>query len=370
MRKSILICFLGFLGFFLIQCKSEKKVDTTVEEKVLDTDMLTEVPDDVETPQGMVWIPGGTFMQGATEGDAIAMIHEKPAHEVAVRGFFIDTTEVTNAQFQEFVEATDYVTIAERKIDWEEIKKQVLPGTPKPADSIMQPGSLVFTIPKIKNVDLSNYTQWWSWTIGANWRHPFGPKSSIEGKDNHPVVHIAYDDAVAYAKWSGRRLPTEAEWEYAARGQGKSTIYNWGNDAEILEKKANTWTGQFPVENSIKDGHDRTAPVGSFPPNSNGLYDMAGNVWEWTQDWYHINYYNQLKQSGVADNPKGASKPYNPNAPTTPEKVIRGGSFLCNASYCASYRNSARMASSTDSSMDHLGFRTVVDLKMLQKSKN
>ena len=312
-------------------------------------------------PKDMVWIPGGTFMQGAVPQDKMAMKHEKPAHKVHVDGFFMDIHEVTNAQFAKFVEETGYVTIAEREIDWEELKKQVPPGTPKPHDSILQPGSLVFKKTKSSVPNLYDYSQWWEWKIGANWKHPNGPESNIDGKENHPVVHIALEDALAYCKWAGRRLPTEAEWEYAARAGKKDNLFFWGNDIAMLSKQANTWEGEFPVNNTEQDGFERRAPVMSFPKNDFGLYDMAGNVWEWTNDWYNTNYYSELAESNeVANNPKGAMKAFNANNPYAAEKVIKGGSFLCSASYCASYRISARMATSPDSGMEHLGFRTVL----------
>ena len=312
-------------------------------------------------PEGMVWIPPGEFVQGALPSDTMAMNHEKPAHRVSVSGFFIDSTEVTNAQFKKFVVATQYVTLAERAIDWGEMKKQLPSGIPKPHDSLLQPGSLTFKPSQEKLPNLFDFSQWWQWTIGANWKHPQGPNSSIEGKDNHPVVHIAYVDALAYCKWAGRSLPTEAQWEYAARGQQQG-IFPWNSENTQLFKQANTWDGSFPDTNSLKDGFLRTAEVGSFPPNNFGLYDMSGNVWEWTSDWYNTRYYKNIKEDIIV-NPKGASSAFNPNNRYTSERVIKGGSFLCNASYCASFRISSRMASSEDSSSEHKGFRTVLNVK-------
>ncbi|MFN3136230.1 MAG: formylglycine-generating enzyme family protein [Allomuricauda sp.] len=314
----------------------------------------------VEVPEGMVWIPSGEFMQGAVDMDRMAMAHEKPAHRVYVDGFYMDVHEVTNDQFAKFVEETGYKTVAERKINWEEIKKQLPNGTPKPHDSILQPGSLVFKKSKSSEPNLYDYSQWWEWKIGANWKHPNGPQSDIKGKGEYPVVHIALEDALAYCDWAGRRLPTEAEWEYAARGGNNKNLFSWGNDIELLSTHANTWEGEFPVDNIEKDGFERRAPVMSYPKNKFGLFDMAGNVWEWTSDWYSINYYKELYQKGkISANPKGPVIAYNPNNPLVSEKVIKGGSFLCSASYCASYRISARMATSPDSGMEHLGFRTV-----------
>ncbi|MFI1744578.1 formylglycine-generating enzyme family protein [Thalassobellus sediminis] len=317
---------------------------------------------DIKTPpEGMVWIPGGTFQQGAVSQDKMAMKHEKPQHTVTVDGFFMDITEVTNAQFSKFVKQTGYITIAERYVDWDVMKKQLPEGTPKPHDSILQPGSLLFKKTKSTVPNLYDFSQWWSWSIGVNWKHPNGADSSLEGKENHPVVHISYEDAEAYCKWAGRRLPTEAEWEYAARGNNNNTTFFWGDDRSILSKMANSWEGEFPVNNTLEDGFERTAPVKSYPPNGFGLYDMAGNVWEFTSDWYNVNYYNDLANfKSLIENPKGADKAYNPNNPYLQEKVIKGGSFLCSDSYCASYRVSSRMGTSTDSSAEHIGFRTVL----------
>ena len=320
-----------------------------------------------EPPIGMVWIPGGKFLQGAVAHDKMAMAHEMPAHLVKVDGFFMDSNEVTNEEFGKFVEETGYVTTAERQLEWEELKKQLPQGTPRPHDSLMQPGSLTFKKTPTSVPNLYDFSQWWRWTIGASWKHPHGPGSFITGKENYPVVHITYEDALAYCEWAGRRLPTEAEWELAARGENLDKIYSWGDDLGKLKQHANTWEGEFPVSNSKTDGYERLAPVKSYPPNNNGLYDMAGNVWEWTSDWYNTNYYNELtKHPGLIENPNGAMKPFNRNNPYAREKVIKGGSFLCSASYCASYRVSARMATSLDSSLEHVGFRTVATVEMLE----
>lgn len=355
--------FLFIVSFFLLfSCKEEKAGQT---QKV-----IREKPKDaIETPEGMVWIPGGSFMMGAVAKDTMAMNHEKPAHPVQVDGFFMDKTEVTNAEFKKFVDATGYVTVAEREIDWGELKKQVPPGTPKPPDSLLQPGSLVFKKPGRKVSNLYDFSQWWEWKIGANWKQPQGPGSSIEGKENYPVVHVAYEDALAYADWAGRRLPTEAQWEYAARAGRKDEIFFWGSDNSKLSDMANTWNGQFPTVNNLKDGFEGAAPVKSFPPNDFGLYDMAGNVWEFTNDWYHVNYYKELEALGSQKNPEGAKNPFNPHNPNVPEKVIKGGSFLCHDSYCSSFRISARMQTSLDSSHEHLGFRTVASPEMIEEKK-
>ncbi|MFD0977601.1 formylglycine-generating enzyme family protein [Salinimicrobium gaetbulicola] len=347
----------------LISCKQEK------EQAPPEPEVLTEKPEGIKTPEGMVWIPGGKFMQGAVARDSMAMNHEKPAHPVKIDGFFMDETEVTNAEFKEFIEATGYVTVAEREVSWEEIKKQVPPGTPKPPDSLLQPGSLIFKKPAQKVRNLYDFSQWWEWKIAASWKHPQGPGSSIEGKEDHPVVHVAYEDAMAYAEWAERRLPTEAEWEYAARAGKKDEVFFWGSDVSKLSEMANTWNGEFPIENVLDDGFGKAAPGKSFPPNDFGLYDMAGNVWEFTSDWYNVNYYKEAQANGLLINPKGAKRPYNPHNPQVPEKVIKGGSYLCHASYCSSFRISARMQTSLDSSHEHLGFRTVATPEMLRNKK-
>ena len=358
-----LACFVGCV---------EKKKPTEENPKAEEEDVqaftiLKEKPDNLHTPKGMVWISGGTFLQGAVPQDSMAMAHEKPQHKVAVHGFFMDKHEVTNAQFGQFVKETGYKTVAERAIDWEELKEQLPPGTPKPPDSILQPGSLMFKREIDALVNFDDYSQWWEWVIGANWKHPYGPGSSIQDLEEYPVVHVALEDALAYCQWAGRRLPTEAEWELAARGQERKSIYYWGDDVQKLSDYANTWNGIFPLQNQLTDGYADRAPVASYAPNSNGLYDMAGNVWEWTSDRYHANYYQDLQnQKEVPISPKGPTKSFNPSNPLAKERVIKGGSFLCSASYCASYRISARMANTEDSSTEHLGFRTVVSVDMLK----
>ncbi|GAA4972899.1 SUMF1/EgtB/PvdO family nonheme iron enzyme [Algibacter aquimarinus] len=349
----------------------EEKQNTEVLDKTINSNTYTsEVKDSLiaNPPSGMIWIPAGSFLQGAVPQDKEAMGHEKPQHPVSVDGFFMDITEVTNGDFKKFVKETGYITTAEREIDWEEMKKQLPEGTPKPHDSILQPGSLMFKKTETTVPNLYDFSQWWRWTIGANWRHPNGKDSTIEGKDDYPVVHISFEDAVAYCKWAGRRLPTEAEWEYAARGNQKNTVYLWGDDRSQLSKWVNSWEGEFPVTNTLQDGYERTAPVKTYPPNTFGLYEMAGNVWEFTKDWYNLNYYKELADTGEAViNPKGADKAYNPNNPYLQEVIIKGGSFLCSDSYCASYRVSSRMGTSKDSSSEHIGFRTVATPEMLLK---
>jgi formylglycine-generating enzyme required for sulfatase activity len=310
----------------------------------------------------MILIPGGEFAMGSV--DPLARPDESPIHRVRIDAFWIDATEVTNAQFRAFVEATGYTTVAERPIDWEKLKLQVAPGTPKPPEEDLAPGSLVFTPPD-HPVELNDIARWWAWKPGACWRHPTGPGSSIDGKDDHPVVHIAFEDANAYAKWAGKRLPTEAEWEFAARGALTGAVNTWGNDP-IDATRCNTWQGHFPDRDTAEDGFAGTAPVKTYAPNGYGLHDMAGNVWEWCADLYRPDTYArrvlELGRDGIAQNPRGPATSYDPRNPYEPVlHVVRGGSFLCNDSYCASYRPSARMATAPDTGMSHTGFRCVAD---------
>lgn len=306
---------------------------------------------------GMVWVPGGTFIMGTDEEESYG--HERPAHQVKLDGFWMDETEVTNAQFNAFVEATGYTTVAERKPRWEDLAKQSPPGTPPPPDSLLVPGALVFSPPG-HPVMLNDYSQWWRWLPGTNWRHPEGPGSNLDGRMNYPVTQIAYEDAQAYCKWVGKRLPTEAEWEYAARGGAAQQRYPWGNELKLQGRfMANTFQGSFPNHNSAEDGFEKLAPVRSFPPNQYGLYDMIGNVWEWTSDWYHVDYFRQLAANKVSVNPTGPDKSYDPNEPYAIKRVSKGGSFLCADDYCINYRPSARQGTSFDSGMSNLGFRCV-----------
>lgn len=310
----------------------------------------------VEVPQGMVWVEGELYLMGTTQEEG--MVGEYPKHEVKVDGFFIDLYEVTNREFKQFVDETGYVTTAEKKPDWEILKTQCPPGTPQPADSLLQAGSIVY----FKTSHISNYqdySQWWRYVYGANWQHPLGPKSTLDSLWEHPVVHISWYDAMAYAKWSGKDLPTEAEWELAA-GAAKNYKYPWGN-ASPDEKlpQSNFFQGNFPATNSKKDGFVRTSPKGSFPANPYGIYDLGGNVWEWCKDWHHAKYFQQCQQIGVVENPIGPTSSYDPNEPYTAKRVVKGGSFLCNDSYCSGYKLSRKMSMDPYSAADHTGFRCV-----------
>lgn len=315
----------------------------------------------IVAPEGMVYIPAGTFDMGGKTLQADQ--DEYPRHQVSVSDFFMDEAEVTNREFKAFVDATGYITIAERDIDWDEMKKGLPPETPKPADSLLKAGSLIFQATS-GPVNLNYEGQWWRWTIGANWRQPFGPGSSIDGKMDYPVVHVSYDDALAYAQWAGKRLPTEAEWEWAAMGGMEDPVYPWGNvQVENAADKANFWQGVFPYQNTEEDGYVDAAPVKSFPANGYGLYDMAGNVWEWCQDKYHVQAYSQMSEVESLLNPQGPRTSYDPQEPYVEKFVMRGGSFLCSDSYCSGYRVSRRMKSTRDSAFGHTGFRCVKDVE-------
>ncbi len=316
---------------------------------------------DLPPPPGMVWIPGGTFLMGSTDREARP--DEAPIHAVRVSGFYMDVTEVTNARFAEFVAATGYVTTAERKPEMAEIMAQQPPGTPPPDESQLVPGALVFhkTEGPVPTTGPGVLFQWWAWTPGASWRHPAGPDSTIEGLQDHPVVQVSWHDAVAYCQWAGKQLPTEAQWEFAARGGLNQQPYVWGSEPVSDEKpQANVWQGQFPNRNVAADGYETTAPVRSFPPNGFGLYDMAGNVWEWCSDWYRKDYYQSLVDVESQD-PAG---PESTDHPLEPRRSQRGGSFLCHRDYCSSYRPSARMSTSSDTGLSHAGFRCVMTESM------
>ncbi len=318
----------------------------------------SQTPRSMKPPVGMVWIRGGQFLMGSAAKDAWP--DEKPVHLVSVPDFFMDETEVTNTEFQRFVEATKYVTTAETAPTTEEILAQSPPGTAAPPPESLVPGALVFTPPS-EAVPLDEIGQWWKWTPGACWRHPEGPTSDLRGREQHPVVHVSWDDAQAFAKWAGKRLPTEAEWEYAARGGLPGKNFVWG-DEPLNERQANIWQGKFPHQNTQADGFVRTAPVKTFPPNGYGLFDMAGNVWEWCDDWYVRDLYSQRAGQAVIDNPQSPATSVDPRQPFMPLRAQRGGSFLCNDSYCSRYRPSARHGCSPDTGMSHVGFRCVMSV--------
>jgi sulfatase modifying factor 1 len=313
-----------------------------------------------ESPPGMVWIPGGEFSMGCDDptscpcGGPDAMRDARPIHRVYLDGYWMDRTEVTNQQFREFTDSTGYVTIAEQ--------------TPRPEDFPGAPhenlvaGSTVYT-PTAEPVPLNNHYQWWSYRRGANWQHPEGPDSDLAGKENYPVVHIAYEDAVAYCKWSGKQLPTEAQWEFAARGGQAGKLYAWGDELKPRGKwMANIFEGAFPLINGDtgEDGFVGIAPVAQFPPNAYGLYDLAGNVWEWCSDWYRPDYYEMLAMAyHVARNPRGPDSSFDPAEPNVPKRVHRGGSFLCTDKYCTRYMVGSRGKGEVSTGSNHVGFRCV-----------
>jgi formylglycine-generating enzyme len=298
----------------------------------------------------MVFIKSGIFEMGGDNEQANR--DEFPKHKVKLSSFWMDETEVTNAQFTVFVNKTNYITTAEKPIDWEELKKQLPPNTPKPSEEDLQPSSLVFVMG-------NGNEYWWKLEKGANWKHPSGPLSDIVGKENYPVVQVSWFDAQAYCTWAKKRLPTEAEWEFAARGKLKNKIFTWGNEAINSGKsKANSWEGEFPKTNVLKDQYLKSSPVKTYPSNGYQLYDMAGNVWEWCSDWYDFTYYSCFKE--VIKNPKGPDKSIDLEDIYAQKRVIRGGSFLCNDSYCSGYRNARRMRETPDTGMEHIGFRCVM----------
>jgi formylglycine-generating enzyme len=313
-------------------------------------------------PEGMVWIPGGEFSMGSDVAcDSVCQMpgvtrDAQPIHRVYVDGFWMDSTEVTNEQFAAFANATGYVTIAERAPTKEEFPDA-------PPENLVA-GSTVFT-PTVGEVPLDNYFQWWRYQRGANWRHPEGPGSDLTGREKHPVVHVAFDDAVAYAKWAGKRLPTEAEFEFAARGGLSGKIYAWGDDFHPDGKfMANTFQGQFPVKDEGKDGFAGIAPTAQFPPNGYGLHDITGNVWEWCSDWYRADTYParvKLASDGVIRNPQGPEVPLDPAEPYTKKRVQRGGSFLCTDQYCTRYMVGTRGRGEVSTASNHVGFRCVAD---------
>jgi sulfatase modifying factor 1 len=319
---------------------------------------------------GMKSIKGGQFQMGGdlrpNPSETVTASYqprkdEFPKHAVEINDFWMDETEVTNAQFREFIEMTGYITTAERPVPLEEILAQLPPNTKPPPAEMLEPAALVFNMATEK---VGNYgvADWWTLVKNANWKQPQGENANFKLDDNAPVVQVSWYDAMTYAKWAGKRLPTEAEWEYASRGGKVNEVFPWGTELLIdNDYPANFWQGVFPVKHDVLDGFERLAPVKSYAPNGYGLYDMAGNVWEWCSDWYHYEYYNCAEERGEKSNPKGAKISYDPSMPNTAQKVTRGGSFLCNDNYCSGYRTASRMKSSADTGLEHTGFRCVRD---------
>jgi formylglycine-generating enzyme len=314
-------------------------------------------------PAGMAWIPGGEFSMGAEDPSSCGcegagrepMNDARPIHRVAVDPFFIDATEVTNEQFAKFVEATRYVTVAERIP-----RQEDFPDAP-PENLVA--GSTVFT-PTAERVPLDSHYRWWRYQRGANWRHPDGPSSDWHTRPNYPVVHIAYEDAEAYAKWAGKRLPTEAEWEFAARGGQTGKRFTWGDDLRAAGKyMCNSFQGTFPVKDSAADGFAGVSPVAQFTPNPYGLHDMAGNVWEWCSDWYRPDSYSEDAAKGIVRNPQGPSASFDPAEPSEKKRVHRGGSYLCTEEYCSRYILGTRGKGEVSTGSNHLGFRCVMTVE-------
>lgn len=338
MRKKISAILLsGLLAITAFACKQNSKASHSSDANVVAIDTV---------PEKMVWIPIGTFIMGSEDP---AYNDAAPMHNVTVDGFWMDEHEVTNAEYEKFVKATNYKTVAEQPVNPADF-----PGVP--LESLV-PGSGVFT-PQSQPVSLDNPLQWWKYVPGASWQNPYGPESSINNKPNDPVVHISYTDAIAYTKWAGKRLPTEAEWEYAAQGGKGRQPYYWGTELKPQGKwMANIYQGNFPDANTGEDGFEGVAPVKSFPANGYGLYDMDGNVWEWTNDFYRADYY----KNSPSKNPQGPSDSYDPDEPNSVKRVQRGGSFLCSDQYCIRYRPGSRGKGEINSASNNLGFRCVRD---------
>ena len=361
---TVLAAFAGFAAFLASEGAFHKPLRASEVEHISPAVFRPTEPNraapPANPPTGMRWIPGGEFSMGAQDptslpdGGREPMEDARPIHRVYVDGFWMDATDVTNAQFEKFVKATRYVTVAERKP-----LARDFPGVPPEK---LVPGSIVFSPPQ-HPVSLDDYSLWWSYVPGSNWRHPQGPESSIAGKANYPVVQVAYEDAAAYARWAGKRLPTEAEWEFAARGGLTGQPYAWGSSMRMGGKwMANTHQGHFPDQDSAADGHAGIAPVAQFAPNGYGLYDITGNVWQWTQDLYRADYYAELNASGkVARNPQGPGTSLDPSEPGIEKRVQRGGSFLCTSQYCSRYIVGTRGKGDVSSATNHIGFRCVQD---------
>ncbi len=355
----------GIGASFFLPHKASSTVDPATSVRALPPGFEKTNPNSAKppgpAPEGMVWIPGGEFSMGSDDpttslcGGKDAMPDARPIHRVYVDGFWMDATEVTNAQFEAFVKATGHVTISEQTP-----KAEDFPGAP-PENLVA--GSVTFTPPDAP-VLLNDHLQWWSYIKGANWRHPEGPGTDIKGRENYPVVHIAYADVAAYAKWAGKRLPSEAEWEFAARGGLSGQLYAWGDDFKPGGKwMANIFEGKFPNNDTAEDGFKGIAPVKQYPANGYGLYDIAGNVWEWTADWYRPDTYERLAAGGVARNPQGPSESFDPSEPGTKKRVHRGGSYLCTDQYCTRYMVGTRGKGEEDTGTNHLGFRCVATPK-------
>ena len=376
-EKPFLLIALAAYSLILVGCGNSAAPDDEPDIQVAVSDETTpDRPDDSATastdpllveaprdaPEGMVWLPGNKFTMGFEKGQA----DELPLHEVELDGFWIDRTEVTNRQFKEFVDATGYITIAEKKPKREDFEGQVADVNVIPEENLV-PGSICFN----PNFDRKNLTkdsplwpyQVWMYTPGANWKEPAGPGSTIEDRLDHPVVHVSWIDAEAYCRWAGKQLPTEAQWEFASRGGAEGQTFPWGDERNPDGKwMHNIWQGEFPYENKNLDGFPTTSPAGSFPANGFGIYDMSGNVWEWCADYYRPDYY----EHSPSRNPRGPSSSFDPQEPTMVKRVQRGGSFMCNANYCIGYRNSARMKGEVTSSSFHNGFRTVLNVNRLE----
>jgi formylglycine-generating enzyme required for sulfatase activity len=358
MVALLTLAAIGYVGWWVYARQSQAAATTALNAPNFQRTVENAKPAVGTAPPGMVWVPGGEFSMGAAELPDMNMVgmqattDSRPVHRVYVDGFWMDETPVTNEAYARFVEATRYVTVAERTPRAEDF-----PGAP-PENLVA--GAVVFS-PPIHPVALDNRLRWWSYVQRASWRHPEGPSSSVTRREQYPVVQVAYDDAAAYAKWAGKRLPTEAEYEFAARGGLSGKLYAWGDDfTPHGQWMANTFQGHFPDRDAGEDGYTGVAPVAQFAPNGYGLYDVAGNVWEWTSDWYRPDYYAQLAAAGgVAHNPRGPDTPFDPSEPTEKKRVHRGGSFLCTDQYCSRYMVGTRGKGESSTGTNHLGFRLV-----------